>query len=804
MKQSLCKEKWYLKGFWPYTPLQGKSMETGSELAGNTDWLEATVPGGVHYDLYRHGLIENPYTGFHAPQCEWVEHRWWMYRTEFQVDLSQRARLVFCGLDYHARVYINDRFVAESENMYVPLKIDLKHLAKPTVEVKVLLMGIPQEMGQVGYTSRTTTQKSRFNYKWDFSTRLVNIGIWDEVYLEYGDVFLEEAEIRTDVSEGIGKICADFEVCGIAREAFQFRLFDPNGRELSRKSCETAREEWEIVNPRLWYPNGLGESALYTLQICGNGLDESYRVGIRSISYRQNPGSPSDSLPYTVVINGKAVFLKGINMVPLDHLYGNVTVENYEYYVQAMAKANINLVRVWGGGLIEKEIFYDLCDRYGILVWQDFIQSSSGIENIPSSDSAFLSKLQATAEYAVKTKRNHVSMAVWCGGNELMWKNYLAVDEAHENIAMLKSVVEEHDFGKLFLPGTPSGTEFFISDTGENHDVHGNWKYSGNPDYYCFYNKAKSLIHTEFGADGFSANFKRFAEGFYTDDITCIQNDWLNFRNGDWWDSRPRDEKIFGVIHDTDSYILCSQWIQAEAVRYAVEADLRQRPRNSGCMIWQLNEPWPNLGCTCLIDHFGQPKMAYYWTKSAYEKDSVSLVYDRLNFEEFFEAEVVCEKETELTLSLYDLDGTLRECRSLKTSREKLRADVTQITKGFFIRLEWNRKSKDYYFSKSETTPYRCYLNLPSAKLEMISFSFDSERGIGQTEIVNRGSQTAYFVHLWDKQGENAVLCDDCYFTLLPQETRKVSFFIRRDAPIFFGKKDKFVPEVRCLNGRKA
>lgn len=220
-------------------------------------------------------------------------------------------------------------------------------------------------------------------------------------------------------------------------------------------------------------------------------------------------------------------------------------------------------------------------------------------------------------------------------------------------------------------------------------------------------------------------------------------------------------------------------------------------------MIWQLNEPWPNLGCTCLIDHFGQPKMAYYWIKSAYERDSVSLAYDRLHFENIFEAEVFCEKKTELSVSLYDLEGKVRESRRLKVLRDKLEMDVSQISNGFFIRLEWNQKSKDYYFSKSETMPYQCYCKLPQAKLAVETLCLDSERGEGETEIVNLGENVAYFVHLWDKQGENAVLCNEAYFTLLPQERKKIQFWIRKDTPVFFEQTGEFIPEVRCLNGRR-
>ena len=194
MEIALSQLSWELKGYWPYVPEKEKSMETGQTLHGVTGWIPARVPGGVHADLFRAGLIPDPYFGMNSLSCEWVENRWWMYRTAFPASLegqdltSQRVVLVCKGLDYDADVFFNDERVAEHRGgMFVPLRVELTGRVREQNRLVVIFRGVPREMGQIGFTSRTSTQKSRFNYKWDFSTHLVNIGFWQDVVLEVVD-----------------------------------------------------------------------------------------------------------------------------------------------------------------------------------------------------------------------------------------------------------------------------------------------------------------------------------------------------------------------------------------------------------------------------------------------------------------------------------------------------------------------------------------------------------------------------------------------------------------------------------------
>lgn len=705
MEISLSNLKWQVKGYWPYVPIKEKSMETGQTLHGVTPWIEAKVPGGVHYDLWKAGYIDNPYYARNSLNCEWVENRWWMYRTEFlgQVteitshpdaigrDLTgENVFLVFKGLDYEAMIYVNDELVGTHKGMYEHKRIDLTGKIKEKNKLVVIFKGVPSEMGQIGYTSATSTQKSRFNYKWDFSTHLVNIGFWQDVVLDImeeaviEDLFISASNepdegdkgririsgrvshmLKGEVAEKLClKVCIGSPEDLSCQDVRWMRAMDAKitvpesslPKEDSTVMGETVRTETICLNadgsfdevilvsdPQLWYPNGDGGQPLYPVTcsiLDGDRVlyTNTKHVGIRSFSYAHNEKEHDGALPYTFVVNGKKTFIKGVNLTPLDHIYGNVTKSQYAYLITAMVNAGVNMVRVWGGGLIEKEMFYDLCDENGILIWQEFIQSSSGIDNKPCEDDTFLELLEANAKAAVLEKRNHTALMVYSGGNELMEEADRPVSGSNKNIALLKSIVETYDGTRLFLPTSASGPrEFITREKGVSHDVHGNWRYEGNPEHYELYGQSDNLFHSEFGMDGTSS--VKSLEKFLPEESrkpTLMSGD-LNWQHhGEWWGTYLRDVEMFGEIEKTKQNLMlftkCSQFMQSEGLRFMIEADRRRAFQNSGTIIWQLNEPWPNASCTNLIDYFGETKSAYYQVKRAYERQHISMTYRKLNY----------------------------------------------------------------------------------------------------------------------------------------------------------------------------
>lgn len=661
MEISLSAQKWEIKGYWPYVPVKEKSMETGQTLQGVTDWIPARVPGGVHYDLWKAGLIENPYYGKNSLHCEWVENRWWMYRTTFPAlmrdcDLTaQEVSLVFKGLDYEAAVFLNDEPCGEHTGMYDCFCVDLTGKIREENKLVVIIKSAPQEMGQIGYTSLTSTQKSRFNYKWDFSTRLVNLGIWQDVVLKkQEEAELADLHVDTDYTKGKGQvfISGDIRDCRKQKKGPLWVRLTLHGTEqvcmtkLFRARTGRFSETLIVENPALWYPNGAGKQPLYRMRaelLEEDGIEDKkllwgteMRTGIRSLSMAHNEQEHENALPYTFVINGQKIYIKGMNITPLDHIYGNVTREQYAHLAEAMRNAGVNLVRVWGGGLIEKEEFYDLCDENGILVWQEFIQSSSGIDNKPCEDAAFLKLLKTAAAAAVREKRNHVCLAVYSGGNELMEAPDRPCGCENQNLAMLQEIVCLSDGRRPFLPTSASGPREFVSGEKKvSHDVHGNWRYEGNPGHYVLYGESDSLFHSEFGMDGTCSekSLRKFLPEASLHPTPMSQDSFWQ-HHGEWWGTYYRDCSMFGPIEKKPEnlafFTRASQYMQAEGLRFIVEADRRRAFQNSGVIIWQLNEPWPNASCTSLIDYYGETKTAYYQVKRAYEPRHISVDYRSL------------------------------------------------------------------------------------------------------------------------------------------------------------------------------
>lgn len=841
MKYDLKELKWELKGFYPYVPLLANSVETGEAMKGVTAWMPASVPGGVQHDLYRAGYIQHPHRDLNSLSCEWVEHRWWMYRTSFPrpAQRGRKIELVCKGLDYKAHIFLNNVPLGEHEGMFVPAVFDITDIAgaHETLELRILFEHAPQEQSQIGRTSLTHTQKSRFGYKWDFSARLVSLGIWDDVYLRvHEELSLGEAHVRTDVGEdGAGIVGAKVRIERAVTEDWQTgdvwaaayaaeaALTDPDGREVETQRIEIDSHRAEVdfsfrvERPLRWYPNGHGAQPLYGLEVRllrGDAVLDAraFRPGIRKLGYMQNEESPASALPYTFTINGEKMYVKGVNLTPLDLLYGCVTPERYEWTVLAMKHANVNMVRVWGGGVIEKNVFYELCDRHGILVWQEFVQSGSGMDSVLPEDPAYLALLAATAEAAIKDRRNYVSLAVWSGGNELKEAPNRPCGYDNGNIALLKALVRAHDPDRMFLPTSASGPQEMLSlDAGQNHDVHGGWKYRGHPEHYEFYGQSDSLFHSEFGVDGLCAvkSMRKFLSPAHVR-VSDMDESLVWRHHGDWWDTRERDAWFFGEPDGIDAFVRQSQWIQAEGLRFIVEANRRRQFRNSGSVVWQFNEPWPNVGCTSLTDYYGEAKMAYYWVGQAFAPAHASLDYRRLVYPagDTFQADLFAESgsggspdddevevEAMSTAGKRLWQGTFRA--QPRTGMQKLAALAFEITPDFaplfVVRLRLRKGDRtllvnDYFFSTETEACYRPALGLGSG-----GFRFEAEgewEAAGQdlnTEhldlvkrtfrLANEGEEAILHVHAEELTDRYWTMTDEGFVTLFPGERKRVTVY---------------------------
>jgi beta-mannosidase len=501
-------------------------------------WLPARVPGSVVDDLVRAGEVPSPYFERNSRLAEWAAERTWIYRTRVG-----GGTLELEGVDHEATVFVDGEEVAHHVGAFTPFCVDVpegEHL------LAVAVHAAPESEAQVGRTSRVRVHKPRMNYGWDFCPRLVHQGIWRSVGAR-------RSYPRVSYADGVGRVELDGELL------------------------------LEVEQPELWWPNGLGEPRLYDAG--------GFEVGFRTVELDAD---------YSLLVNGTRTAIRGWNWVPLDVLYGVPRPDKLAHLLGLVQRSGANLLRVWGGGLIESDELYSLCDRLGLLVWQEFSQSSSGLESMPSDDPDFVATLAADAREIVPQRAHHPSLAIWCGGNELDG------DDSTPALAALRDVVRELDPARAWLPTSPLG----------ERDVHGPWEHQGLPTHNAHYDAQSSRLHSEFGVEGMT---NRRALG----ELIAPEHRWPADRSnpvyehlGAWWNNAPLVRTCFGGrIEDVETMRRASQWLQYEGLRYAVEAALR---RGAGVIPWQLNESFPNAWCTCSVDWHGEPKPAYYGVARAY------------------------------------------------------------------------------------------------------------------------------------------------------------------------------------------
>lgn len=635
-------------------------------------WRKGTVPGTVLHDLWQNGEVPDPYFERNSLLVEWVPERTWVYKKTFEIDAAlkgYRIRLRFEGVDFEAQFFLNGKPIGRHRGMYTPAVFevsDVLHFGGSNL-LAVVIEKAPDEQPQVSKTSYVRAHKSRMTYWWDFCPRMIHQGIWDDVFLEAtGTARLEDVYVRPQLSADLASadLTIAVELSAAAQETIWVETAIYDGSEVvgsarSEHAVFSGRIDLnaciDLPQPKLWQPNGSGEAHLYEARVSvinakNEVLSEKrVRFGIRSVALAHNETPDQESLPYIFVVNGKRTYIKGWNWVPIDAMYGVPRPAKLERLLQLAKRAGVNMLRVWGGGLIEKESFYELCDRYGIMVWQEFIQSSSGIGNKPSESPEFIDMMVGEAKIIVPRKRNHPSLVLWCGGNELQDANDRPLDDTEPVLAALKAVVQEYHPDALWLATSPTGRCFLNNlenievDPHGLHDVHGPWEHQGLIEQYTLYNKGTSLMHSEFGVEGMT--------GLKTLNRTISKaNQWpagrdnpVYFHRGSWWNNESLVQQSFGgKLDQLEKLIRASQYLQAEGLRYAIESNRRRSWQNSGTLPWQFNEPYPNAYCTSALDYYTNPKPAYYGVAKAYEELAVTASFAAQAWEglDEFEADI--------------------------------------------------------------------------------------------------------------------------------------------------------------------
>jgi beta-mannosidase len=614
----------------------------GSSAAGRGGWFPAHVPGTVLDDLARDGQAPDPRHARDSRAGEWAASRSWVYRRVVEVpELASGDRVVLelDGVDPGGTVYWDGTEVGAVDGMFTASRIALPAEAGRH-QLAIVVSPAPDSEPQVGRTDRVTRLAPRMTAGWDFCPRMPHQGLWRPVRLRVGRAQLARvtADARLEGRRGVvavGVVLDSSEPAPIVAELRR-------GDRIVARNAGTAPPgastlELEVGDPELWWPACLGDPALHELRVTTTGDEpRTLPVGFRTLDWHRNPGAPEGAHAYSLAVNGAEAPLVGWNWVPVDARYGTIDEARIRHLVDLAARSGARLLRVWGGGLLESEEFYRACDEAGLLVWQEFPQSSSGIQSAPSHDPAFVAGAVAVAEEVVPRLVHHPSLVLFGGGNELEDEHGPLEDERSPVLAALHDAVERLAPGRGWLPTSPTGPVFhnrldrIREAPDDQHDVHGPWEHQGLVEHYTLYNAGTSLAHTEFGVEGMT---NRRA----LDALIPAGQQWPAGREnpvyrhlGEWWDNEPLVQAAFGHrLTDVDRLLRASQLLQADGLQYAVEADRRRSPRCSMVLPWQLHESFPNAWCTSSVDYHGEPKPAYHAVARAFSPERVTLRLDR-------------------------------------------------------------------------------------------------------------------------------------------------------------------------------
>lgn len=604
-----------------YNTLQGDLPE---------EWHFAKVPGAVQTDYARAKNWESFFIAENWKDYLWMEDVYWTYRTRFEKpDLLARELLFFVskGIDYEFDIFLNGEKIFYQEGMFAPVNLNLTNNLKESNELLVKIYPAPKLPGfDMNRSQAAQSVKPAVSYGWDWHPRLVPLGIWDETFLEIrNEVYIEDLftdyTLNDEFTEAEISVIADGQK--IIGNIYEWSLKGPGGDLLLKETGLIESNDLVsavIENPELWWPHDHGDQPLYVSELKildkeGNILDSGkHTLGFRRIRLVMNEGLWQEDIPFpktrnkppiTVEINGRRIFSKGTNWVNPEIFPGNITRERYEELVDLALEANFNLLRVWGGGIVNKESFYEECNEKGLLVWTEFPLACNNYVGSPG----YLRVLEQESAAIVKRIRRHPSNIIWSGGNEL-FNSWSGMTDQSLALRLLNSQCFLLDPLTPFIPTSP------IYGMGHGHYVF--LDLDGKTEVYQWMPKSKSTAYTEFGMPGPSPvdilkTIIPEEELFPPMPGTSWEshhafNAWV----GDTWLMKDFLAEYFGEPETLEELVQSGQWIQSEGYKCIYEEARRQKPWCSMALNWCYNEPWPTAANNSLINYPAKPKPAFY------------------------------------------------------------------------------------------------------------------------------------------------------------------------------------------------
>ncbi len=655
--------------------------------------FQANVPGSIYTDLQNNGLIENPFYGNNEQKCQWVADSVWYYKNTLIITsetmLNQHIELECEGIDTYSKIWVNDSLVLSTNNMFRTWKKEIKHLLRFGInEIKIEFKPVSEtaniDARKLPYVlsneERVFVRKAQYQFGWDFAPKLKGCAIWRPVKLNvWNDYKIENVQIiQKQITQKIAKILTVIEINSIVNAELNFQIIDNktgqiflNNNVVVKKGNQKIKSEFTIDNPKLWWCNGMGDPYLYNVSI--NILDNyghikttKINIGIRTIEVVQQKDKTGKSFYFK--LNGVPVFAKGANYIPANYFTSKNDSLVYLRIISDAVKSNMNMLRVWGGGVYEDNNFYDLCDKNGILIWQDFMFACA----MYPGDNNFLENVKHEVVYNVKRLRNHPSIAMWCGNNEISegwynwgWQkqyNYSKADSVkiwndYHNLfnKVLPKVITEYDSLRFYWPSSPE-----IGWGKKESLLQGDCHYWGiwwGMEPFENYKSKVGRFMSEYGFQGMPElnTLNEFCDSSELDLTSFTLKSHQKHLVG-YETITKYIENEYSKPKDFNDFIYKSQLTQAEGIKAAIEAHRRAMPYCMGTLYWQMNDCWPGVTWSG-IDYNGKWKAMQYVVKNSYRNMILSITERNDSVLVYAISDNLMPNKGKVEINLFSFDG---------------------------------------------------------------------------------------------------------------------------------------------------
>lgn len=777
-----------------------KNLQSGKQFT-------ATVPGTIHTDLLNNNIIDDPFYSDNELKMDWISECDWIYQTkfDFKSNINKNVDLVFEGLDSICEIYLNNIKLGFTDNMFLTFTYNVKNILKPTDNMLKVILKSPVKYSsqqEVKYgklpvalnSTRAYIRKAQYSFGWDWGPSFPTSGIWRKVYLrEWSDAKIDSIVFNT---KKLGNNYAEVEVVTsintIKTNGISIVISLSNGSSVSEETVPMQRSKknkinFKIKNPKLWWPNGEGEQNLYTLDvkiIDGDNviLDEIQRkVGIRTIELILKDKKVST---FKFRINNIDIYCKGVNWIPADSFLPRVTTKKYSDLLLLAKQANMNIVRVWGGGIYENDEFYDLCDELGLLVWQDFTFACGAY---PEKD-AFIANVTEEVTQNVLKLQHHACLALWCGNNENEWGWFQEQKSSYENMpgykifhSVIPKILKKIDPDRPYWQSSPFGNDndpnSFNSGNTHQWDIWSRWIDYDNV------KSDKSLFVTEFGFQG-PANKDTFEK-------------YLPLKNRDISDNvfEHHNKQIEGperiikflsshlpIKTEWDDYLYLAQLNQSFALKTCLE-HWRLNGKTNGSIIWQLNDCWPVTSWS-IIDSDITPKLAYYFVKNAFAPQLLYFKDDGITIKVMLLDPNKEKISGRLRLTILDtVSGEMIEDSSRKVNvKDKRLVEINSVPRKNLPGSENWILTAVLYDESNETICRNYYLTKPwkHIRLKKTKLMLDFISREDPDELVINSRDPVFFIDLYHPR----LTFSDRGFFILPGEQIKLKVIGEQTQPL--------------------